>query len=171
MKARIFLTTLVLTACTAAPVTQNSIAWRDFAYEGFGEKVNRLAGDEAIHCGVVNLVNTNDPTNKGASLDQGKACIARAIAAGQPFKFGTVRIPLDSYLFEAVVGTSQNEFWIVHYDVMVDGTDNQHFIRRCRSLEVKNGGATFAGSDCVDISTSAWLADIPEQNRSGDKLD
>lgn len=148
-----------LTAC-ASPVTQSPSAWNDFGYEGFGQKIERLAGPKAIHCGVMNLVNKKDPGNRGASVEQGRKCIADSMAAGVPFKYGSVRIPIDSYLFEALVYTPTKEIWIVHYDVMLDGTDNMHDIQRCEGLDLKKSSSTFVGINCEQITTQEWLKDI-----------
>lgn len=153
------LLSMTLTGC-ASPVSQSPSAWNDFGYEGFGAKIERLAGPNAKHCGAINLVNKKDPTNRGASVEQGLKCIAESMAAGVPFKYGTVRIPIDSYLFEALVYTSAKEVWIVHYDVMLDGTDNMHDIQLCEGLDLKNSSSTFEGINCNKITTKEWLKDI-----------
>lgn len=165
MKALYLLPITITLAACATSVTQDRSAWTSFAYEGFGNKIERLAGAEANHCGVINQVSKSDPINKGASVKQGRACVIKSITEDKPFKFGTVRIPIDSYLFEALVYTPEKEYWIVHYDVMLDGTDNMHIIKRCKGIDLKRSESTFEGIDCVDVPTNQWLADIPEQQK------
>jgi len=155
---------LLLASCTSNLVTVNDAsAWSSFAYEGFGNKISRLAGNEAIDCGVINQINTNDPTNKNNSLKKARSCIEKSGSNGLPFKFGTVRIPIDSYLFEAITFTPAKEYWIVHYDYMVDGSSNMHVIKRCKGLDLKRSDSTFTGINCIEVSTTDWLSDIPEQ--------
>lgn len=154
---------LLLSCATSQQTTPDGNVWASFAYEGFGAKVERLAGGDAIDCGVINRVNKNDPINKGNSIKRARACVDKSVASGVPFKYGTVRIPLDSYLFEALVYTPTNEYWIVHYDVMLDGTDNMHVIKRCKRIDLARSDSIFEGVDCVNVSISEWLSDIPEQ--------
>lgn len=154
---------LLLSCATSQQTTPDGSAWTSFAYEGFGAKVERLAGTDAIDCGVINRVNKNDPVNKGNSVRKARACVEESVANGVPFKYGTVRIPLDSYLFEALVYTPSKEYWIVHYDVMLDGIDNMHVIKRCKQIDLARSDSIFEGVDCVDVSTVEWLSDIPEQ--------
>lgn len=154
---------LLLSCATSQQTTPDGRAWAFFAYEGFGAKVERLAGTDAIDCGVINQVNKSDPVNKGNSVKKARACVEKSVAGRVPFKYGTVRIPLDSYLFEALVYSPTNEYWIVHYDVMLDGTDNMHVIKRCKGIDLARSDSIFEGTDCVEVSTQEWLADIPEQ--------
>lgn len=154
---------LLLSCTTAQRNASDENAWASFAYEGFGAKVGRLAGVDAIDCGVINQVNKADPVNKGNSIKKARACVEKGIANRVPFKYGTVRIPLDSYLFEALVYTPTKEYWIVHYDVMLDGTDNMHVVKRCKRIDLARSDSIFEGIDCVEVSTQEWLSDIPEQ--------
>ena len=163
MKAIHLIAALSLMACAAPQVTQKSEVWSSFGYEGFGAKIERLAGAQAVHCGVVNLVNKKDPSNSGASVKLGRECIKKSIADGKPFKYGTVSIPIDSYLFEALIFTPEREYWIVHYDVMLDGTHNLHVIKRCKGIDLARSVSAFEAVDCKAVSTEEWLADIPEQ--------
>lgn len=144
-------------------VISNTEAWESFAYEGFGKKINRLAGADAVNCGVINQISKDDPVNNGNSLKKARACIEKSISQGATFKYATVKIPSDSYLFESLVFTPEKEFWIVHYDYILDGTSNMHVINRCKGLYLKKSDYTFQGIDCIEVPTSEWLSDIPEQ--------
>lgn len=156
---------LLLSCATSQQSTPDGSAWASFAYEGFGAKVERLAGVDAIDCGVINQVNKADPVNKGNSIKKARACVDKSVVSGRPFKYGTVRIPLDSYLFETLVYTPTKKYWIVHYDVMLDGTNNMHVIKRCKRIDLARSDSIFEGADCVEVSTQEWLSDIPEQQR------
>lgn len=170
MKARYVLPlAIALSACATTPpppVTQDRSAWEKFGYDGFGEKIERLAGAEARHCGIVNLIDPNDPINQGVSLESARACVAESVAAGNPFKYATLRIPIDSFLFEAVIQTPEKEFWIVHYDVMVgDPSENLHDVQRCKGLNLRKSKTLYQGVDCYKVPTASWLPDIPEQQK------
>lgn len=140
-----------------------SAAWDSFAYEGFGKKISSLASPSAVDCGVINQIDPNDPANQGNSLKKAHKCIRDSSREGQPFKFATVRIPSDSFLFEAIALTPNNDYWIVQYDYMLDGSSSLHDVKRCKGIKLDSDSPTALGIGCVNVSTADWLADIPEQ--------
>lgn len=158
------ITALSLTACATSPSKPvNTSNWEDFGYEGMAAKINRLAGTGSINCGIHNHMEPEDPVNKILTPQESKACIKAAMKAGTPFRYGSIRIPTDSFLFDALVRSSTGELWTIKYDYMIDGSSNHHFIKRCKSASVDYSNLTYEGVDCQDVTAGEWLADIPEQ--------
>ena len=155
---------LVMSACASPsiklPDTSN---WEDFGYEGMAAKINRLAGAGSINCGIRNHIEPDDSVNRRLTPNESKACVKAGIKAGTPFRYGSIQIPTDSYLFDALVLSSAGEFWLIKYDYMLDGSGNQHFIQRCKSISVNYATLSYKGIECQDVATAEWLADIPEQ--------
>lgn len=157
-------TAAVLVACTTPAVKQaDTSAWQAFGYKGMAGKINRLAGVASFNCGIRNYLEPNDPVNTHMSPADSRACIKQSILSKTPFRYGSIRIPIDSFLFDALVLSSTGEFWAVRYDTMLDGTGNSHFIERCKSVKVDYSKLTYEGVDCQPVSTEEWMADIPEQ--------
>ncbi|MET0355689.1 MAG: hypothetical protein ABW044_02870 [Cellvibrio sp.] len=155
---------LITSACTSAPVKpSNTSNWVDFGYEGMAAKINRLAGVGSINCGIRNHIEPDDSVNKLLTPNESKACVKAAMKANTPFRYGSIKIPTDSYLFDALVLSSNGEFWTIKYDYMLDGSGNHHVIQRCKSASVEYAEMIYRGTDCQNVPTAEWLADIPEQ--------
>lgn len=160
MKLSLFIAiTLTTVACTTTPVP-NTSSWQDFGYEGMAEKINRISGPSAINCGIRNHIDPSDPVNSLATPAQSRACIKSAIESKTPFRYGSIRIPTDSYLFEALVLSETLEYWIIKYDYMIDESGHSHHIQRCKSVTVDYDNLSYTGNECHDVSDTDWFSDI-----------
>lgn len=161
MRLSILIMLMALTACTNTSVKEaDKTAWQAFGYQGMAEKINQLAGPNSFNCGIHNYLEPNDPVNKHMSPDDSRACIKQSIQSKTPLRYGSVRIPIDSFLFDALVLSEEGEFWLIRYDIMVDGTDNRHFIDRCKSVAIDYYHMSYEGVNCQPVSSEKWLADF-----------
>ncbi len=165
MKSGFLLLSLAMLSACALHATKapNTTLWDDFGYEGMAEKINRLAGKDSNNCGIRNYLEESDPVNKQITPSESRACIKKSMKAKQPFRYGSIKIPSDSYLFEAVLLSETGEYWIIKYDYMIDGSSNHHFIDRCKTIDVDYQALSFKGEECQEVTASDWLSDIPVQ--------
>lgn len=162
---RNFLTVLAvtaLTACTTATPPEPQKEWPQMACAGFTEKINRLAGGNAVNCGLIDQVKGGSKTEIQNQLWAAQKCVNTAIGSGTPFKVGSFRIASTSYLYEVVTLGNNGEYWVVLFDRAMDGSENMHFVKRCTSLKANILNADYSG-DCTDVPTDVWLADIVSQ--------
>jgi len=132
-----------------------SAAWKNIGYSGFAEKINRIAGDEAIDCGFYDSVNPKIKPPKKVS-----ECIQGAVDKGLAFKYGTKRIPTDSLLYEVVLKDREGSYWNIVLDIMLDQSDITHDIKKCRNMKFDYEPLTYEGSSCEEVTAQEWLSDI-----------
>lgn len=160
----LLLATTLFIACTSQPVKQvDTSPWEAFGYKGMAEKINRLAGTNSINCGIRNHLEANDPVNTQMTPTDSRACVKAAIQSKTPFRYGSIRIPIDSFLFEALVLTNTGEYWLINYDSMIDGSGSLHDIDRCESMNFDYTTMSYSGLQCKSISAQEWLSDLTEQ--------
>lgn len=53
------------------------------------------------------------------------------------FRYGSVRIPMDSYATEVLVRSADGSLWLLVHDVMIDGEAPQFWVQRCGKLRFK----------------------------------
>lgn len=158
---------VVLAACTPQVVKQwDTSPWKAFGYKGMAAKINRLAGIDSLNCGIHNKLESNDPANSHMTQTDSRDCVKQSILTKTPFRYGSIRIPTDSYLFDVLVLSSTGEYWTVRYDAMLDGSGSAHFIERCNSVKINYSDLTYEGVDCQPAAAEEWLSDIPEQKES-----
>lgn len=156
----------MFTACTSQPAKQvDTSPWKTFGYEGMAEKINRLASSNSLNCGIRNHLEASDPVNTQMTPADSRTCVKAAIQSKTPFRYGSIRIPIDSFLFEALVLTNTGEYWLINYDSMVDGSGSLHDIERCEAVNFNYKTMTYSGVNCEPISAQDWLSDIPEQTQ------
>ena len=162
----LFVAAVTLVACaTPAMKEADTSVWEAFGYEGMADEINRLAGASSVNCGIRNYLESGDPVNAHMSPVESRACIKQSIHTKTPFRYGSIRIPIDSFLFDALVLSEAGEFWTIRYDVMVDGTHNANFIERCKSVRVDYSRLAYEGIDCKTVTTEEWLADIADSGQ------
>lgn len=154
------LTIFLLSACYHSTKPANTLPWENFGYMGMANKINNLAGAASINCGIRNYLSKDDPVNTQISPSDSKYCIKNAIETNTPFRYGSIRIPVDSFLFQALVLSSKGEFWLIQYDSMVDGSSSLHDIQRCKSVNIDYAKITYSGNECLVVSEEEWLSDI-----------
>ncbi len=152
------LTILLLAGCSSVEVYEHA-AWPQYAYPGFSEKIDRIAGARAIDCGFYDLKGRDSKAHRG--MEKGFSdCVKKLIEEGKPFKVGSVRIPVDSYAYEILVYSAEKEYWIIVFDLMLDGSDAAHWVKRCESVKIKSQDLDYEGVGCRDVSNEEWMADI-----------
>lgn len=155
---------------TQAPKKFDFAEWEPFGYDTLIEKVEELAGPNAINCGFVDALSGEQAAAKvvDRKLAQSQTCIDHAIKTKRPFKFGLVRIASTSYVWQMAIMTSELEYWNITYDYAIDGTGVQQFTKRCKDLDVDAVQAEFKGKDCTEVSLEEWLAMPPSVSHLSD---
>ena len=153
------LSVATLTACTTATPPEPPKDWPAIAYAGFIEKIDRLAGSGAVNCGLIDQVKGGSKAEIKSQIRTAQKCVDVSISSGTPFKVGSFRIASTSYLYEVATRSSTGEYWVVLFDRAMDGSENMHFVKRCKSLQANLWNGEYSG-DCTDVPTDVWLADI-----------
>lgn len=160
------LSTLIfsLTACSTPKLQSFDFAeWKPFGYDTLKAKVENLVGPRAANCGFVDRLSYEKADIKEANrqLARSQTCINQAMKNNLPFKFASVRIATTSLVWQIALLSPNEEFWTVTYDYAIDETGTQHFVKRCKGLDIDVRSAHFIGKDCVELSTEEWLAMPP----------
>lgn len=146
---------IAVTICGCASNTIENIdfkEWYPIGYEGFLESINLSSGSNVENCGFHDLM-----TEEGKkSVEYGYKCARQNANAGKPFKFGTVRLPIDSFAFEILIGTADSEYWLVVYDVMIDGDAPQQWAKKCNSIKFSRKNQDYEGKRCGEINSEVW---------------
>lgn len=153
-----FFLVLLLGACASIEDYESHL-WPKYAYSGFSEKIDRIAGGDAIDCGFYDLTqrNSNALKENAAGLSD---CVKASIKSDKPFKIGSVRIPVDSAAYEVLVYSPEKEYWTIVFDWMLDGSNAIHWVKRCDSVNVDVKSLSYKGEGCREVSAEEWLSDI-----------
>jgi hypothetical protein len=133
----------------AAPIRYAAGEWAPIGYVGFSEAVDSVAGDGAIDCGFVNLLQ-----DLGAAAQrEAFRCVQRAVKRGDAFKYGTLDIPIDSFAYEVLARPKSGQFWLRTYDVMLppDDAERAQWTKRCQSIRLKPRRMTYEGVNCTEV--------------------
>ncbi len=157
-KVIVFFLVLLLGACASIEDYESHL-WPQYAYPGFSKKIDRIAGNDAIDCGFYDrmLRDSESLKRKRRGLSD---CVKNSIKAGRSFKFGSVRIPADSYVYEVLVLSPEKEYWTITFDLMLDGSNAIHWVKRCDSVNVDVKSLSYKGEGCREVSAEEWLSDI-----------
>jgi hypothetical protein len=99
-----------------------------------------------VDCGFVNLLETPGDAIRRHAYD----CVRKALKSGRPFKFGTLRIPIDSYAYEVLARTPTGELWQITYDRMLVAEEGeQQWNRVCKSARIDRHTLVMRAEDCV----------------------
>lgn len=138
----------LLFGCAAGPTNTSYPSWGEVGYVGLTEYVDRKAGPSALNCGFFETFDRRTPRPYEVP---GFACVQYAIENQNPFKYGTVRIPIDSYAYEVLVRDDSGTYWEIVYDVMIDGDAPQQWVRRCESVELFPKFSAYEGKECESV--------------------
>jgi len=146
---RILVCSLVIlfSGCVTNPESYEFADWGDVGYDGFVNSIDTVAGAGAQNCGFFNLILDEGRAKAGS---EGIKCARQAYNEGTPFKFGTVRIPTDSYAYEVLVRSSAGDNWLIVYDIIVDGTDPQIWFKKCESIKFRSSNLAYEGQNCAE---------------------
>lgn len=128
--------------------------WTKMGYEGFSSKINAMSGHNSLDCGFYNLIESI-PSLVDVTIEQGFQCAREASKQGVPFKFGTKRIPTDSYAFEVLYSTPEKEYWLVTLDVMLTNGEMQQWNKKCKNVLFK--GKSYEGVECEEVHYRDWI--------------
>ncbi len=155
-----FLVLIILAASGCASVKEYKHSlWPQYAYPGFSEKIDRVSGDTSIDCGFYDLTSRTESIRrqrKEGFFD----CVEKYTQEKAPFKFGSVRIPADSYAYEILIYSQDGEYWTITFDLMLDGSGAIHWVKRCESIKLEHQKLSYDGINCKEDSTEQWLSDI-----------
>lgn len=154
----VLLVTVLLSGCSVVDIYEQGL-WPQYAYPGFSEKIDRIAGSGAIDCGFYDRVSRDSDSLKKERSGLSD-CVVKSIEKGRTFKFGSVRIPTDSYAYEVLVLSPDNEFWTITFDLMLDGSNAIHWVKRCEWVNVDIKSLSYKGDVCREVSAEEWLSDI-----------
>jgi len=149
MRLMILASSLLLCACAANGARPTGQNWSSAGYQGFAASIDSFVGP-AIDCGFFNLL-VDKPAS--AVRRQARACVERAIAAGLPFKYGTERLPIDSYATEVIARTPDGKLWMIVFDVMIDGDAPQQWNQVCRTVAVDTRTMIINAQGCEEQSS------------------
>jgi hypothetical protein len=131
---------LLLGGCAS---TAPSFAWP----QTFDTEIARVAGDEVVDCGFLNVNRGGSPAaHRRAARD----CMARARQQNKAFKYGTVRVPIDSTASEVLVQTRQGTYLFIQ-DEMVLQNSVQRWSRRCERAEVDSRTGIISATGCSEL--------------------
>jgi len=150
MRLAALVSSLLLCACATAGTEPSGNAWSLSGYEGFVESIDAFVGPSAVDCGFFNLIEGKPAP---AVRRRAHACVKSAIASGLAFKYGTKRLPIDSYATEIVVRAADGKFWMIVFDVMIDGEAAQQWNRICQAVAVDPKTMIIDARECVENST------------------
>ncbi|WMS89018.1 hypothetical protein [Pleionea litopenaei] len=146
---------LFLFGCSSSLLfSEKNNNWNPMGYDGFSNKLNELSGVDAINCGFFDLTERNPSSIAASKL--GYRCAREASEKGLPFKFGTKRIPTDSYAYEVLILTPDKHYWLVTLDVMLGRVDaTQQWNKKCKSVMISDND--YKGSDCENVDYQDWI--------------
>jgi hypothetical protein len=139
---------VLATSCATEVAQYQPGMWKPMGYEGFSETVNAVAGDDAVDCGFVNLVPLDsEPAHRAAFQ-----CVQAAIRRGDPFKYGTADIPIDSLAYMVLAKPRGEDFWLRTYDVMISPErERAQWTKRCKSVRLNGRRMTYEGFECTEL--------------------
>ncbi|MEM7430355.1 MAG: hypothetical protein AAF351_00320 [Pseudomonadota bacterium] len=141
----------LLFGCVSALGIDDYLDWQHYGYDGFARSIDEVAGTDARNCGVYNLMSRD---SRAAAESAGIQCARAAYEQGVAFKFGTVRLPIDSYAHEVLVRSSTGENWLIVYDIMIDGAAPQIWFQKCESVTFEGRNVTYEGNHCIEYDGS-----------------
>jgi hypothetical protein len=156
MKRLITLLLASLSACAAAPTADTSI-WNDKQFPIFAEYINKLSGEDSINCGFYDMRSWEIKRSRYKSAP---ACVRQATKEGKPFRFGEVRIIQDSYIYTTLTLSPDGEYWLITLDLLLDDSDAQAHIDRCKTIIVKYSNMAFQGGECIEVSVADFVDGI-----------
>ncbi len=149
---------IIITGCsTHSSLNTASIEWKPMGYSGFIESINNLLGENSVNCGFYDITrNIGEPRSTNRRLaDKGLNCAIKADRSGKSYKYGTKRLPVDSYAYEILLKTSDSEYWLIVLDVMLGSDDDtQLWIEKCSNVIFQE--KSYKGIDCEHISVKEW---------------
>jgi hypothetical protein len=146
--------TLVLVCIAGCTAGTSNVRhdWQEFGYARFSRTIDELLGPGAVDCGYLDLIGGTPSAQARASTNE---CLRKARAGDAPFKYATVRLPIDSYAHEVFARTRDGTLWMIVYDIMVDGDAPQQWNQVCQSITVDRRTLMIRGEGCVEKSYGA----------------
>lgn len=141
---------LLVAGCATSSTQYRPGPWPPIGYEGFAENINAIAGEDAIDCGFHNLLKW-DPRDAERVRKAKLRCVQRAVERGDPFKYGTARIPIDSLAYEVLVRPRDGDYWLRTYDVMIGNPGRSQWTQQCRSIRLDMRHGWYEGVDCKEL--------------------
>jgi len=149
MRLTMLVSSVLLCSCATSATQPTGQAWSSSGYAGFAASIDAFVGP-AVDCGFFDLIGGKPAL---AVRRQVHACVGRAITAGVPFKYGTRRLPLDSFATEVIARTADGKLWMIVFDIMIDGDAAQQWNQTCQTVAVDPRTLIVDAQGCVENST------------------
>lgn len=145
---------IFIVVCSCAQNTYIAVEpWPQISYTGFKGSIDKLAGEGATDCGFHDLMSKEGKK----SYKSGVRCAKEASKRGLPFKFGTVRLPIDSIAHEVLVLSQKSEYWLIVNDRMFDDDSPQQWTQKCKEIKFKNYVLFYQGVECTEVKNGEWF--------------
>ncbi|HHL31282.1 MAG TPA: hypothetical protein ENJ41_01765 [Oceanospirillales bacterium] len=82
-------------------------------------------------------------------------CAHQAAKKGLPFKFGSLTLPIDSYVYEVLVLGKDKKYWRIINDFMLAETDGQQWINECADIQFRSN--SYQLRNCSKVTSEQWL--------------
>lgn len=152
----ILLSVFLLSCCSANEEKPPSMpsGWDDIhGLFGLGERIDAVASSETKDCGFFDLIRS-DATDP--QLIRKWDCVSNLSLNTTPFKFGSLRLPIDSYVYEVVVRDNVGQYHMFTLDLSADVTSAQLWVERCSRVEFNDEILGYSRENCVDIESQSW---------------
>lgn len=140
--------------CSSAQQLEGE-SWDDFAFSRLSNKILELTGEDPVDCGYYDLVGSQQL--KMMNSGYAENCIKKAIMSNRAFKFGSLDINHDLYLYDAVVFSPNEGFWVIEYGVVVDFSDHHLQVEKCESVNVEFRPLFYERSSCSSVNSDGWF--------------
>ena len=148
MRGLIILAALVVSA-GASGAENRSISWEHVPDALLRTEVEKLAGPDAIDCGIVDIRKRKaDDFVKRKSLE----CIADARQRGLAMKFGIARLPLGHDVFEVYVRTKDGQMFLLSHGPHPLEDAAKSWMQRCAFVDVSTRTLLISGMDCANAT-------------------
>ncbi len=153
MKFLFVLVCLVLMVGCASPQVFDRSGWEDFGHPLFVSKINEVSGADAINCGHFNQI----PGKDHEEIDrETRKCIGVANKEKYAYKFGTLSIVSDLYLFDVIILSPDGTYWLVEYGVMLDYSDHHTRVEKCDEVKVLFNPLRYKREVCEFVDAQEW---------------
>jgi len=152
MRAAVLLSLVWFAGCAStAPPVWPGPGWQIGGNAEFREAVQTLAGSEAVDCGLHEMSRPLDPVMQRRA----HACVSAALRGEGAFKFGTARVPADSFVTEVLVRAGDGKLWFLVYDWIPIENYAAQFNSICSNASVDRKTLYVDAGQCKEYSQGA----------------
>ena len=154
MRLAVFTSLSLQSACASTGVQQKA-DWGSQVDAKLVASIDSLVGPNAVDCGLYNLTGGAPPYRIRLAAHD---CVDSAVRAGQTFKYGTLRIPIDSDATEVIARTADGKLRLIVRDVMIGEGFAQQWNQICQEVGVDPHTMIVEAERCVEESSGQLAA-------------